>query len=327
MPRYFSADELDYLRMLRATFVSFEERAGGAEPYWDSAEDLALFDETFAQRIGWKWDAVLEELRRRGRMPAGVTVLDWGCGTGIAARRLLAARGGVERVYLWDHSQLALDFACERLREEQPGIEVHGELPAKPAEILLVSHVLDELDEPALGALLDLAERSPAVVWVEPGSRKTSRRLSELRARLLATHDVLAPCTHQAACGALANEDRWCHLFARAPREVYTEGEWSEFGRELGIDLRALPYSFLALARRGTHALEGPSARLLARPRLTRGRAEFELCDASGVTHVDFLQRTDKQLFKALDDVAGEPWLFDATLAGRRVTALTRRDA
>ena len=327
MTRYFSADELDYLRMLRSTFVSFEVREGGAEPYWDSAEDLALYDETFAQRIGWKWDAVLEELRRRGRLAAGRTVLDWGCGTAIAARRFLAARGGIERVFLWDHSKAAVEFAGERLREEHTELEIHAELPTEPVDVLLVSHVLDELDAAQLEPLLELAERSAAVLWVEPGSQRTSRRLSELRARLLGSHDVLAPCTHQAQCGALAREDAWCHLFARPPQEVYTEGKWSEFARELGIDLRALPYSFLALARRGSFDLAGPSARLLARPRLTRGRAEFELCAASGVAHVDFLQRTDKQLFKALDDVAGEPWLFDATLEGRRVTALTRRDA
>ena len=48
--------------------------------------------------------------RRPGRL------LDWGCGTGIAARRFLAARGGVERVFLWDHSQAALEFAVEHLR-------------------------------------------------------------------------------------------------------------------------------------------------------------------------------------------------------------------
>jgi SAM-dependent methyltransferase len=254
-------------------------------------------------------------------------VLDWGCGTGIAARRFLAARSGVERVFLWDHSEAAVEFAGERLREEHARVEIHAGLPAEPVDVLLVSHVLDELDAAQLEALLTLAERSAAVLWVEPGSKRTSRRLGELRARLLASHDVLAPCTHQAECGALAREDVWCHFFARPPQEVYTVGKWAEFGRELGIDLRALPYSFLALARRGAVALGGPGARLLARPVLTRGRAQFELCDSCGVRHVDFLQRSDKRLFKAMEDVAGEPWLFDATLEGRRVTALTRRDS
>jgi predicted nicotinamide N-methyase len=327
MPRYFSDEEIDRLRLLRSVFVSFETRAGGAEPYWESDEALALYDETYAQRIAWKWDAVLEELRRRGRLVRGRTVLDWGCGTGIAARRFLAAEGGAERVHLWDHAPAALEFARERLEKEHPGVDVRIGLPEEPVDVLLASHVLDELDETQLEPLLGLAAAAAAVVWVEPGSRRTSRHLGELRARLLAFHDVLAPCTHQAACGALGSEDGWCHFFARPPQEVYTEGKWSELGRELGIDLRSLPYSFLALARRGAFTLDGPRARLLARPRLTRGRAEFELCDASGVARVDFLQRTDKRVFKALDDVAGEAWLFDATVEGRRVTALTRRDS
>src|SRR5262245_10095415 len=241
MLRHFTADEIDYLGLRGGTFVSFEVREGGAEPYWDSAEELALYDETFAQRIAWKWDAVLEELRRRGRMPGGRTVLDWGCGTGIAARRFLAARGGFQRTFLWDHSPAAVEFAGERLREEHPELEIHAELPAGTVDVLLVSHVLDELDAAQLEPLVTLAERSGAVLWVEPGSKRTSRRLGELRARMLASHDVLAPCTHQAACGPLASEEGWCHLFARPPQAVYTEGKWAEFGRELGIDLRALP--------------------------------------------------------------------------------------
>src|SRR5262249_31723078 len=141
--------------------------------------------------------------------------------------------------------------------------------------------------------------------------------------------DVLAPCTHQAECGALANQLRdpaagWCHFFARAPQEVYTEGHWAELGRELGLDLRSLPYSFLALARRGAFDLAGPSARMLGRPRLTRGRAELEVCDVSGVRALDFLQRTDKALYKELDDTAGEPLLFDGVVEGRRITRLVR---
>jgi SAM-dependent methyltransferase len=326
MPRYFATDELERLRRLRATFVSFEELPGGDEPYWESRAELALYDETFAQRIAWKWDAVLEELARRRRLPAGRTWLDWGCGTGIATRRALARLSGCERVFLHDHSAEAAAFARERVRAEHPELEVVLGLPDEAPDVLLVSHVLDELDDEARAALLDLAQRAGAVVWVEPGSRRTARALGEVRARLAATLDLLAPCTHQAACGALAGGDAWCHFFARPPQAVYTEGHWAELGRELGLDLRSLPYSFLALARRGCFALEGPAARLLGRPRLTRGRAELTLCDAEGVRGVDYLQRRDKALFKALEDVAGEPWLFDATLEGRRIERLARRD-
>jgi SAM-dependent methyltransferase len=327
--RHFERGELELLRVLREAFLSFEGHAGGAgaEPYWLAEDELRLSDETFARRIGWKWDAVLAELQARGRLPAARSVLDWGCGSGVAARRFLRRGAGVERVHLWDHSSAAREFAAARVRAEFPGLEVRTELPSEPPDALLVSHVLGELADGALEPLVALAERSAAVLWVEPGSRALSRRLGELRAQLLAGHDVLAPCTHQAACGALAREDAWCHLFARPPQEVYTEGMWAEFGRELGIDLRSLPYSFLALARRGTASLDGPSARLVGRPRLTRGRAQLLLCRAEGLDEVDFLQRTDKRLFKALDDVAGEPWLLDATIEGRRVTALARRDA
>lgn len=335
MSRHFTADELDYLRRLRATFLSFEDRHGEAEAYWESADELELYERTFAQRIGWKWDAVLDELRRRGRLPLGESVLDWGCGTGIASRRYLAARAEAgaapaARVHLWDHAPEALAFARARLAAEHPRLALSSEVPVS-VDVLLVSHVLEELGELELEALAQKVEASTAVLWVEPGSRLTSRRLGELRARFLATHDALAPCTHQAACGALVRESSWCHSFARPPRKVFTEGAWAEFGRELGIDMRSLPYSFLVLAKRGLSplagALAGPNSRMLGRPRLTRGKAEFELCDASGVERVDFLQRTDKALYKSFDDITGEPQLFDATVEGRRVTKLQRRDA
>jgi ribosomal protein RSM22 (predicted rRNA methylase) len=329
MPRYFTAGELEVLRELRETFLAFE-RPGfeGSGDYWQAEHELALYDTTFARRIGWKWDAVLEELRRRGRMPRGATLLDWGCGTGIATRRTLAALAGVERVFLWDRSRAAAEFAAEQVCAERPSVEVHVGRPDGAPDVLLVSHVLDELDSAVLEELLALATGSGAVLWVEPGSARTSRHLSEVRDRLARELDVLAPCTHQAACGALAGGKGapWCHFFARAPQEVYTEGRWAEFARELGIDLRALPYSFVVLARRGTFALEGAAARMLGRPKLTRGRAQMVMCDASAVRELDFLQRVDKALFKALEDTAGEPWLFDATVEGTRMVRVARRE-
>lgn len=325
MTRYFSREELDLLRVLREGFLTHEERVGeGAPPYWGSAHELALYDGTFAQRIGWKWDAVLVELAARARLPAGASVLDWGCGSGIAARRFLAARGGAARVFLWDHSYTARAYAAERVQAEFPLVEVVTELPEEAPDVLLVSHVLGELAPEGREPLLALAARSAAVLWVEPGSRVSSRALGEMRERLRATHDLVAPCPHQGPCGALVARDAWCHLFARPAPEAYTEGRWAEFARELGIDLRSLPYSYLVLARRGAVVPESPAVRLLGRPRLTRGRAELTVCRAEGVEHVDFLQRTDKRLFKELEDVAGETWLFDATIADGRITRLER---
>jgi SAM-dependent methyltransferase len=326
LTRHFSEDELECLRALRQEFLERETGRGERGDYWESDDELRLYDETFGARIGWKWEAVLDELAARARLAPGKVVLDWGCGTAVATRRYLARVAGVERVHLVDHSPRALRVARERIQAEHPGLEVVAGLPAEAPDVLLVSHVLDELDERTLAALCALAERAAATLWVEPGSKSCARALGAVRARLAATLDVLAPCTHQGACGALVpGSDAWCHLFARPPRAAFVEGQWAEFGRELGIDLRSLPYAHLALARRGRFDLAGPAARQLGRARLQRGRGFLEVCDAEGVRELDLLQRTDKALFKELEDMAGKPLLFDATIEGKRLCALTRR--
>ena len=71
--------DLDWpaLDRLRSGFLSGTAAAG---PYWQSGSDLASYDFTYGARIGWKWDAVLTELRLREWRPAARTVLDWGCG-------------------------------------------------------------------------------------------------------------------------------------------------------------------------------------------------------------------------------------------------------
>src|ERR1041384_3502994 len=58
-------EQIDWsaLERLRNAFL---EGSAGKQDYWRSASDLASYDETFAQRIGWKWDYVLNELTRRG---------------------------------------------------------------------------------------------------------------------------------------------------------------------------------------------------------------------------------------------------------------------
>ena len=81
-------DAIDWnaLERLRKAFLG---GTAGAIDYWQSENDLASYDATFAQRIGWKWDYVLHELTRRGWSPARGELLDWGCGSGIASRAFL----------------------------------------------------------------------------------------------------------------------------------------------------------------------------------------------------------------------------------------------
>ena len=86
-----SVAQMKELVRLRQGFLS---GTAGTQDYWRGTEDLDLYERTFAQRIGWKWDAVLGELEGRGWMPPSRTLVDWGCGTGIASRRVSAHWAG-----------------------------------------------------------------------------------------------------------------------------------------------------------------------------------------------------------------------------------------
>ena len=83
-----SWETLDWeaLETLRRCFL---EGAPADGSYWREWSDLASYDFTYGQRIGWKWDAVLDELARRGWQPPSGPLLDWGCGSGIAGPRVL----------------------------------------------------------------------------------------------------------------------------------------------------------------------------------------------------------------------------------------------
>ena len=314
MSSYFTAHELARLRQLRETLLSIEDRGAGEEAprYWSDVEDIELYDRVFAARIGWKWGAVLDEVEERGGLPElsqEDTLVDWATGTGVAARVVLArmtSRPG--RVVLFDRDESVLEYARASIAGAFPEVEFEttSEPPNERARVLLVSHVLDELDEHGASILRGAVRNAECALWVEPGSKRTSRRLSESRDELIRTHRVVAPCTHRTRCGILAagKERDWCHFFAKPPAEVHTEGAWAEIGRELRIDLRSLPYSFLALraarsddANRAAH---DPTLRRIGRARLQRGRALVDLCGKAGVEETQLLQRNHKALFKEL---------------------------
>jgi SAM-dependent methyltransferase len=293
----------DALAQLRAAFL---EGTAGHGDYWQSERALASYDATFAQRIGWKWDYVLTELRSRGWVPPGGTLLDWGCGTGIAHRAFLDhfSDAGVDTVWLWDRSQRAMDYAAQKLHQRFPSITVHLGLP-ETVSVALVSHVLTELPPAETSSLCErLAHMASAAIWVEPGTRAASQTLVQVRERWRPHFAMVAPCTHSATCGLLAPgmEEHWCHHFAAPPPAVFTDPAWGKFARVTGIDLRALPLSFLAVDRRGAPAPASAHGwtRLLGRPRVYKAWATILGCSAAGVTELEVSKRFVPAAFRAL---------------------------
>ncbi len=302
-------DKLDWtvLERLRSAYL---RGAAGAADYWHDDNDLATYDFTFAQRIAWKWDFVLDELQRLGWSPPAGEVLDWGCGSGVAGRSLIRrfGREDITGLALLDRSALAVAFAQRRARGAFPGLDVRLAAHEPLAPTVLLSHVITELTPQQIDQLVKKLTSATAIIWVEAATHESSRALIAIRERLLAaTTDgpgcqpsqaaapfrIVAPCTHQGACGMLAagNERHWCHFFASPPPEVFTDGNWARVAHQMHIDLRALPLSYLVLDRRPAapaaaepDAAAPPAAvRVIGRPRTYKGYALLFGCDAQGV--------------------------------------------
>ena len=320
MIKYWNHPELTALRRMRERFLA---GTAGAQNYWKLAEDLALYDRTFGERIGWKWDAVLRELTARDWQPQSRHVLDWGCGSGVAGRRALASWPQLESLAVHDRSSLAMRFAAEKARADFPNVRIVPAAATLPPDTLLVlSHVISELPARDLASLLDLARQAREVIWVEAGTHADSRRLIAVRETLRDTFSAVAPCTHQRACGLLSakNAPHWCHHFAAPPPEIFQNARWMDFGREMGIDLRSLPYSFLILERpRATPSPTG-LAHIIGEPREARGHLKVLSCQAEGVAEFILQKRDAPALFRALRKGDGPPvhrWVFaDGKITG-----------
>lgn len=297
-------DAIDWTTLdeMRTAFLT---GTAGAVDYWQSESQLAAYDATFAQRIGWKWDYVLAELTRRGWSLPNGEVLDWGCGSGIAGRALLDHFGTkpVTALRVLDRSPLAMSFATRRAQEKYPDLNIRAAVETStPPTTLLISHVLSELTQPQTEALVELAATAECVLWVEPGTFEAGLTLIAVREKLRDHFQVIAPCTHQGRCGILApgNERHWCHHFAAPPAEIFTDGNWSRFGRMMGIDLRDLPLSFLVLDRRPAPSVSPNAGRVIGHPRVYKGHALLLGCDATGVRERRLAKRNSPEEFRAV---------------------------
>ncbi len=311
---------VETLKRLRDAFLSGN---AGAENYWRSIEDLENYDQTFAQRIAWKWRHVFSDLRKQNWLPPETPCLDWGCGTGIATREFLREFGAQinSPIRLYDRSASAMDFAEQKLRDDTPNaiIQQLSESDLHRLEsigVLLLSHVLTELE--SLENIIELASKAAAVIWVDAGTYECSRKLIAVRERLRDQFHAVAPCVHNARCGMLndSNKAHWCHHFAESPAEVFTESAWSKFGSLMGIDLRQLPLSYLVLDRRPNAAFTENATRVIGRARLYKAHAELLCCNSTGVSEKRLTKRALPQAFRQLKKGAFETLQNFATKDG-----------
>ena len=295
------------LERLREGFISGRAAEG---PYWQSADDLAHYDFTYAERIGWKWDHVLRELRQRGWSPPQGTLLDWGCGSGVAHRRIADTwPTRVSDVRVFDHSTLAETFSIGRMAETYPTIETSSWERSESITTLTISHVLNELDEDNAEDLMATIEAADAIIWVEPGTSDVANQLVAWRERLRKKFSVVYPCPHQGTCGLTAPENapHWCHHFAAPPAGVFADSNWVKFGQRAGIDLRSLPYSALVLEKTSSHAESVSAAppdslgRIIGRPKVSKPYTRFIGCDAEQVQRLEMPKKLNAKLAKKLD--------------------------
>ncbi|MEO0652965.1 MAG: class I SAM-dependent methyltransferase, partial [Planctomycetota bacterium] len=323
------------LAQLRNAFLARSESGhpGPTADYWECERDLELYDATLGARIGWRWEWVLDEARfagaQRARTPAR-TVVDLGCGSGVAARAALEAGWIADdaSVTCVDRSALARYHAAARLRGLGPGLTVRTAPSAPQApELLLIGHLLLELSDAAFDDLLQTVRAAETTVWVEPGTHTAGRRLSLAHEALRPDRRAVAPCPHARRCGLLAEgrERDWCHHFPEPPAEAFTESLPGRVAQELGIDLRSLATSYLVLEPSPPE--RAPElGRILGRPKIEKGRARVDLCRATGVDRVDLAKRADAALWRAWKRPGRERLLYRVEVEGHRLERATPID-
>ena len=312
-----SGHQWQKLRELRKFFLSAQPNRA---TYWDSEETVQLYDQTFAVRIGWRWDAVIAQLRSLGWQPQEKMLLDWGCGSGVGARKTVDAFPHFERVQFADLSPYAERYSTKAIFAKFPSLSVCTGVPIDEPFCLVLSHILGELDPDSEELLAAIVGRAASLIWVEGGSSLLSKKLGRWRERL--DWPVIAPCTHRQPCRMLApeNQAHWCHFFTRPPAETFMDAHWSEFAKQLEIDHRTVAYSYLVLDRSATNQPSG-LARTIGSTRVYKPSAKLQLCDANGLHDVELMKRDFPREWKALKK-GWSPDLLKVEMSGNRVSGL-----
>jgi ribosomal protein RSM22 (predicted rRNA methylase) len=175
------------------------------------------------------------------------TLLDLGSGPGTALWAVTEQWPSLRSLTAWEREPAFLDLgrrlakrsASSALRAaawQRVDLRAAGDPPQR-YDVVIVGHVLNELDDAAQAAVIDLAWRATdgLLLIVEPGTSAAFPPVRAARDRVLASGaHTIAPCVHDQPCPLT---DDWCHFpqrlkrppFQRAARGAPSEWEDSKF--------------------------------------------------------------------------------------------------
>lgn len=162
----------------------------------------------------------------------------------------------------------------------------------KPADLVTLAYVLDELQPSAIEPLIDRlwALTKDTLVVVEPGTPAGWKRILVVRSRLIAAGAHLAaPCPHSATCPLVAPD--WCHFSRRVARS-----RLHRLAKSGDVPWEDEKYIFIAASRTPADA---PAARVLAPPQTASGTVRLKLCQADGSAAERLVTRREGAAFKA----------------------------
>lgn len=210
----------------------------------------------------------LDELARSGFFDRHqeLNVLDIGSGTGtmiLGASLWLHEHYPQNRSHFtaWDQSDQALKilegfykkFGWNDLTVIRTDLE-HGNFSNEKYELITGGNVINELTEQGEAHFIEILERNLLpegfVILIEPALRDSSRRLLQLRDRLIQKGwFVYAPCFTFKSCPALVDAGDWCHHDIRWERPAFI----AVIDEMIGHIRKSLKFSYLILSRQDIH--------------------------------------------------------------------------
>jgi ribosomal protein RSM22 (predicted rRNA methylase) len=277
----------------RSAKISEVYRGGGTSRAIRSEADalayaLARMPATYAA-VTASLNALAES--RPAFAPAGL--LDVGAGPGTATWAAAEAWPSLQDFILLDANTalrtLALDLAknSHRLGNIDYGQSDAGAglAKAEPADLVVASYVIGEIEEGPRRALADLmwSKCRDTLLVIEPGTPAGYARILALRAQLIAAGaHVAAPCPHEASC-PLQPPD-WCHFSQRLQR---SQAHRQIKGAELPFEDEK--FSYVALTR---EPIAQHPSRVLAPPVVTKVEVTAKLCTPDGLATAKVARRT-----------------------------------